>query len=145
MAIEFRVLTDEEVAAAAIQWERDAEQQAEHERQVKACAEEHGSHVWEMHLYHPEDDSYVSLRCEHCPAGLEDIFLTDGIELVYAELDDGVKVEGGRHDSTVALIAPVTVEVWSTKGWTDYGWDYDCGVEIEQRGPARHMFPDGGE
>lgn len=135
--IEFRELTEEEIAASQIEWERSAAEEAARKALVKAC----GEHEWELHLYDPEDDVNVSLRCVRCPADIEDAFMVDGTELIYAEFEDGVTVEEGRHNSPVALIVPVTVTVWSSKHWTNYGWDYDAGVEIDQRGPARPMFP----
>ena len=140
MIVELRELTPEEMAAAEIEWQKEAAVEAERKALVDACKAEHG-HAWELHLYHPEDDVHVDLQCEHCPAGINDIF-TDGHELIYLELDDGVTIDEGRHNSPVALIVPVTVEVWSSESWTDYGWEYDAGLEFDTRGAARPMFPE---
>jgi hypothetical protein len=142
--IEFRAVTEDESRQMQIQWELNSQQQAERDRLLAECVATHGGHSWELHLYDPEDDVCVALSCEHCPADTVDLY-PDGTEMLYVELDDGVQVEAGRHNSPVALIAPVTVEVWSSKTWTDYGWDYDAGLDVEPRGPARSMFPDGGE
>lgn len=133
--IEFRVMTEEEIAASQIQWERTAAEEAARKVLVDAC----GEHEWELDLYDPEDDMLVSLRCARCPADIEDAFMVDGTELIYAEFDNGVVVDEGKHNSPVALTVPVTVGVWSTSGWTDYGMEYDAGIEIEQRGPSRPL------
>ena len=137
MAIELRVMTDEEIAVAEAGAAVCAAEHAEHERQVQACVEARGAHAWELYLYDPEDDVYVALHCEHCPADTNDLY-PDGTDMLHAEFDE-VIVEAGRHNSPIGLIVPVEAEIWSSKHWTDYGWEYDAGVEIWARGPARPM------
>lgn len=135
MAIEFVALTDEERAAAEVRWQREAEDERARLDLVTACRDS-GGHEWEMELYHPEDDCYVSLNCVRCPAGIDDLY-PDGVDLLYAEFEDGVLVEQGRHNSPVPLIVPVTAEVSTWRTWTDYGDEWDVEIQIEQRGPAR--------
>jgi hypothetical protein len=143
MAIEFREMTEEEIAAAEVSGKLWAAEHAEHQRLVRACVEAHGVHAWELYLYDPEDDAFVALYCEHCPADTNDLY-PDGTDMLYAEFDD-VIVDAGRHNSPVGLIVPVEAEIWSLKHWTDYGWDYDAGVEIWARGPVRPLAPPGGD
>ena len=129
MPIEFRLMTEEESAAAQAEWERWAAAEDERKALVQAC----GKHAWELHLDDPEDGAGVALVCAKCPAHVGDVFLDDGTEMICAEFDDGVVVGGGRHNSPVALVVPVSVEVWGSKTWTDMGWDYDAGIEIWPR------------
>lgn len=130
MAIEFRVMTEEESAAAHAEWERWAAAEDERKVLVQAC----GEHAWELHLDEPEDGAGVTLLCAKCPAHIGDVFLDDGTDLIEAELDDGVVIERGRHSSPVALVVPVSVDVWGSKTWTDMGWEYDAGIDIWPRG-----------
>lgn len=109
----------------------------ERHQRVKACP----GHEWEMELDHPEDGSGVTLSCAHCPADADDVY-PDGTEMLYAELDNGVKVDAGKHDSPVQLVVPVDVAVENLSRWTDYGWEYDAELIVEQRGPVRPV-PEG--
>ena len=133
--MKLRICTDEEVAiyteSSAAYWAPEDERQ----RLVKAC----GEHEWELELDHPDDSGGVSLSCVKCPAATDDLF-TDGAELLYLELDPpygDVVVTAGKHNSPVPLVVPVAAEVEGWRLWTDYGWEYDAEIQIEQRGPAR--------
>lgn len=135
---EFRLLTDEEVAQADLLYQQSLAEYQEHKRLVDAC----GEHDWELLLeLDDEIGGAAQLQCTRCPAGVDDV-LPDGQEFIYLETDEGVEVEAGRHKLTEPAVVPVTVEVWSSKSWTDYGWDYDAGLDIEQHGPVRYLERD---
>jgi len=133
---ELRLMSDNERR----EWEEAnrpyVEAEVERKRLVAACE----GHEWEMHL---EDDDFVSLCCTRCPADVDDLY-PDGLDLLYAEFDNGAKVHAGEHDSPVPLIVPVDVDVIPSRMWTDYGWEYDVEIQIHQRGPARSVEPPGG-
>ena len=134
---DWSLLTDAEIT------ERDeanrpyVEAEQARKRAVSACVD----HEWEMHL---DDDDFVVLRCTHCPAGVDDLY-PDGVDLLYVEFDNGVKVDAGKHDSPVPLIVPVDVEVVLGRMWTDSGWEYHLEIQIQQRGLVRlvDVSPDG--
>lgn len=134
--IEFiRMLTDEESAESDRLYQQSLAEYQEHKRLVEACP----GHEWELDLeLDDEVGGNASLRCTRCPANVDDVY-QDGHDMVYMETDEGVTVEAGRHLLSEPAIVPVTVEVWSSKSWTDYGWDYDAGLEVEQRGPVRWL------
>lgn len=116
-------------------WVPTATDQAWRLWQIASCVERHGGHLWELELDHPEDGACVSLWCSYCPMTADD-WIIDGHDLVWLEFG-GVTVVSGRHNSPVPLTVPVHAEPWSSKSWTDYGWEYDAGIDVEQRGPAR--------
>lgn len=120
-------------------WVPTATEQAWRLWQMWCCEERHGEHLWELELGHPEDGAYVSLACSYCPMTADD-WMTDGHDLVWLEFD-GITVRDGKHDSPVPLVVPVHAEPWSSKSWTDCGWEYDAGIEVEQRAPAREVVP----
>src|SRR5512134_195952 len=138
--IEFRVLTAEESAAHTEASRPYWEAQEEHQRLVAACV----GHEWEMELFDPEDGDWfnVELHCVKCPASTDDLY-PDGAYLLYAEFDNGVTVDAGKHDSPTPLVVPVDIEIEGGKTWTDYGWEYDVEIHVVQRGSARSL--DGGQ
>lgn len=124
--------TDMEAHAAAenlrYAWQRWAEE---------SCVEWNGGHLWELEMYHPEDDSYVAVRCSYCPTTLDDL----GPDLILDLEADiaGVKILDGRHNSAFPLIVPVTVNVHWSHHSTPNGEDWDVEVIVEQRGSAREV------
>lgn len=112
----------------------DDEAEAERERRVRACADGAG-HDWELELSEPGDDSEIDLSCTRCPATVDDLY-PDGHELISMEFD-GITVQDSRHDSPVPLVVPVDAEVWTTSYWTECGPEYDAGLLLTPRGPAR--------
>jgi hypothetical protein len=128
----WRVLSDEEIRTLD---EQDAEYRAaedERAREVRACP----SHEWEMEIPHPEDEAHVTLRCALCPADTHDLY-PDSHDMLYAEFDNGVTVTEGRADAAEPMVIPVEVDISTWRHWTDYGYEYDVEIQIEQRGPAR--------
>jgi hypothetical protein len=104
----------------------------EHAAAAAAC----GEHDWRITLHAPDDEddpSGVDLYCTRCPAGIADVY-PDYHELMGGEVAPDVWVADGEHSSPVALDVPVTVDLWSSKSWTDCGWEYDGGVELYMRG-----------
>jgi hypothetical protein len=108
-------------------------ERGERERVAKVAA--CGEHDWHIELHAPDDEddpAGVHLYCTRCPAGIDDVY-PDYHDLMGGEVAPGVWVADGKHDSPVALDVPVTVDLWGSKSWTDYGWDYDAGVELYMR------------
>ncbi len=140
--IEFRELSEEEIAALDGERAIVAEEQNEHDRLCAACKADHGDHDWHLLLEDPEADDEpggpVQLLCTQCPAGMDEVF-PDGHDLIYLWINDEEIVTEGRHCSPVALDVPVTVEVLNTSRWTDYGYEYDAELSIEPRGEAREI------
>lgn len=132
--IELRLLTDEETAQADLRYQESLAEYQEHKRLVDAC----GKHEWELELELDDDiGGNAALRCTRCPAGVDDVY-QDGQEFIYLETDEGVEVVAGRHKLSDPAVVPVTVEVWASKSWTDCGWEYDAGLDVQQRGPVRY-------
>jgi hypothetical protein len=139
--VKLRILPDDEAAryaeAAAVyplaeQWRL---------RLVKACR-----HEWEIELEDPDDGAGVHLYCVLCPAGIDDLY-PDGQDLMCSDghIDETRtwKVEAGVHDSPVPLVLPVEVEVWSRRISNPIvGEDWDAGVLLHARGPARPLPDD---
>lgn len=139
--IEFRQMTDDEALLAEMRWGVSLEEEAARQRQVAACAEREGGHEWELILDEPDDgDGSVALYCAACPANANDL-ISDGDELLWLEFD-GYEVRDGKHNCPRAAVIPVDVEPWGSKSWTDCGWEYDAGINLEQRGPARYDTDD---
>lgn len=129
--IEWRILTEEEEARYAAESERQAVVDAENARLVEACRLASG-HEWVLDLPEPsEDDDGVDLHCLRCPAGVNDVY-PDGHDMIYLDHGD-VEIRAGCHNSAEPLTIPVTVDVASSKMWTDYGWEYDAELIVEYR------------
>lgn len=138
--IEFRLLSEEEVAAENARWEIEDAAEVERQRVRDACVAEHGSHDWELELEDPDGDERgsFSLRCTRCPAGVDDVY-PDGQEMIWCEVDGEEMVRDGWHYSSVPLVVPVDVDLWTGSHWTDYGMEYDVELNITQRGPTRPL------
>jgi hypothetical protein len=109
--------------------------EAERAAEVAQCANGRG-HAWWLELEHSEDGAGVSLSCEHCPAGVDDLY-PDGIDLIGGDLD-GISVDAGRHNSPVPLLIPVNCEVRSVHHSSPItGEDWDVEFTVTARGPAR--------
>lgn len=131
----------------AIQWVQDeprpdSPEDQEHQAaeavraiEVEACRQNAG-HSWWLELEHPEDGARADLSCQHCPAGVDDLY-PDGIDLIYGEFD-GVSVDAGQHNSPVPLLIPVDAEV-RTAHYSNpiVGEEWDVELIITARGPAR--------
>lgn len=106
--------------------------------EIASCEEWTSGHAWLLDL-ETYDGQTIHLGCEHCPAGIDDI-APDGHELMGGWFEDlGVTVRHGGHDSLVPLLIPVDVDVWASRMWTDYGYEYDAGVDLYQRCPAQPL------
>lgn len=142
--MKLRILTEEEVAASAAQWEAGEKLESERRRLRDACVAKHGDHDWELELEHPDADEDegggVDLHCTRCPVGIDDVF-PDGQYMIYLGIngvDDAVRE--GRHYLPIPLIVPVSVKFQNLSHWNmDYGYEHDAELIIEQRGPVRRL------
>jgi hypothetical protein len=115
---------------------RDGE--AQRQAEVVECADDRG-HAWWLELEHPEDGSGISLSCEHCPAGFDDLY-PDGVDAVNADVA-GVEIAAGCHNSPVPLLIPVDCEVRTTHISNPIvGEDWDVEFTVAARGPARPVI-----
>jgi hypothetical protein len=85
-------------------------------------------HLWELYL---EDCGTVHLHCTKCPAGVDDLY-PDGHEMInYANHDNTIVVEAGRHnlpDEEAFIKIPVNARVLS--GYNYWGeWEVELIVE----------------
>lgn len=135
--ITVRLCTDAEVHALERQWAEAAKAEAWRQWMLASCEERHGGHLWQLDLHHPDDGAGVHLGCSYCLAGVDDVYF-DGHDLIFLEAD-GITVAGGRHDSPRAAVIPVSVEPWGAKYWTDYGWEYDAGLDVWPTGPVLYL------
>lgn len=136
--VQFRVLSAEEVAEYHRLAELDHAVERERKALVDACKASKYGHDWWLDLDHPEDDTFVSLRCSWCPAGVDDVY-PDGWQMIFLE-HEGVAVVEGKHNAPEAMSLAVTVDVRNWSGWTDYGYEYDAELIIEPL-PDAHWTP----
>lgn len=101
----------------------------------ESCIERNRGHLWELELDHPEDGSGVTLWCSYCSAGVDDVY-PDGQDLIDCDLENGITVRSGVHNSQVQAVIPVSVKLW--KQYYYFG-DWDVGIALEQIGPAREL------
>ena len=127
--MQLRVLSAEEVAEYHRLAELDSAVERERRALVEVCKASETGHDWWLDLDHPEDDTFVSLRCSWCPAGVDDVY-PDGWQMIFLE-HEGVAVVEGKHNAPEAMSLPVTVDVRNWSHWTDYGYEYDAELIIE--------------
>lgn len=132
MAIEWRVLTGDELAEADERSRQYWAAQAEHEAKVKAC----GEHDWVLDLEHPDgdDEAPAHLNCLKCPAYCDDLF-PDAHEMMYLCIDDVEVVKEGYHTLPHAARVPVTANVLSTRHSSPNGEEWDIELILEATGP----------
>lgn len=136
MKIELRVLTEEEQAEDAANYERwRAEQDAAdlcHQGRVAMC-EAHGGHRWRLEI-DPCGDKELS--CEHCPAYMDDLH-PDGFDIACGEFE--------VYPGYVLTLRSgfVLVNDQDFDGLHTYGWRGPVSARVEvERYPAT---PDHGE
>lgn len=102
---------------------------------AESCVERHGGHLWVLELGDPDDEPYVGVYCESCPATGDDL-LTD--LPVYLGLDyEDFTVAEGLHTADRYLTIPVDIEVgWHYVSNPISGTEWDFEVIVSPRGPA---------
>lgn len=134
----FRVVTREEWAELDAHWAQEAKELEVRKAVLDAC-----THDWYLYTEHPNAHGpghtghTVEIFCESCHGSVTEVY-GDCLDLVYLEFDD-VIIDGGRHNLTDRLATvPVDITTWSSKRWTDYGYEYDWGIEVEVLGSAQY-------
>jgi hypothetical protein len=144
--IELRVLSEEEWAADEARhqvWLAQQEALAdEHDQKVQLCVWARGGHTWHLDL-DPSDDS-ITLRCLHCPAGIDDL-CSDGHDLMVGEFEvypgyvlslhlgevwvNDKPREGFMFGWRGPVMAVLHVEKYTSMDWI--GFEYDVWVEVD--------------
>jgi hypothetical protein len=142
MVWDLRVLTDEEHERDEFWRTQMASEEAWRRLEVQLCEDERRGHNWWLDL-DPSDDS-ITLRCLHCPAGIDDV-CPDGHDLMIGEFEvcpdyvlslnfSSVWVNGeDREGFMFGWRGPVTVAV-RTEKYTSMDWigyEYDVWVEVD--------------
>ena len=135
----FRVITNEEWAELDALWAEEVKEEEQRKAVLAAC-----EHDWRLYLNDPEAagpenaDPNIEIWCERCHGNANEVY-NYFLDQVYVEFDD-VVVSYGRHDLVGrTATVPITIETWSCRNWTDYGWEWDAGVEIDTCGPAEYQ------
>jgi hypothetical protein len=140
--LEWRILSEDEAEAADRfwRWGRDFEGQAWRDLFVSRCPE----HDWRLTI---DPDDGVYLKCQRCPAWLDDVY-PDGIDLLTGDFEvfpgyvlslqaGGVQVNGQESYGlfTYGWHGPVTVKLYTEK-YTSMDWigyEYDAWIEVGKR------------
>ena len=135
--VQFRLLTDEEVAQSKEgRWALEDAREDARQQAVRACDE----HAWVLELDEPDedyDDSIVSLSCTKCPADIDDIYV-DGTEMIFLA-HEGVSVSAGRHNMPTAMTIPVDVKLHES--WSYWG-EYDAELIITPKPTGWILTPE---
>ncbi len=134
----FRVITEEEWADLEAHWAQEAKELEARNAVLDACA-----HDW--YLYTEDPDTWppehtgptIEILCDGCHGSVTEVY-GDCLDMVYLEFDD-VIISDGQHNLTSRLATvPVDITTWSSEHWTDYGTEYDWGLQVDALGPAQY-------